>query len=123
MKASTAVEKKIKGSIPQLFQDHLMCAGVDVGKQGACKGDSGGPLMYRDEEGTFIQIATVEGGVGECGDKDYPGIFVRLDHPSIWEFISSTMKGEVFTCVFLSFQYSNNKFFKYNLVIQKMYTF
>jgi hypothetical protein len=32
MKASTAVEKKIKESIPQLFQDHLMCAGVDVGK-------------------------------------------------------------------------------------------
>jgi secreted trypsin-like serine protease len=112
MKASTAVEKKIKESIPQLFQDHLMCAGVDVGKQGACKGDSGGPLMYRDEEGKFIQIATVEGGVGECGDKDYPGIFVRLDHPSIWEFIFSTMNGEVFTCVFGLFQYSKNKFFK-----------
>ena len=110
MKASTAVEKKIKESIPQLFQDHLMCAGVDVGKQGACKGDSGGPLMYRDEEGKFIQIATVEGGVGECGDKDYPGIFVRLDHPSIWEFISSTMKGEMFDWCFDHFSIPTTSF-------------
>jgi hypothetical protein len=26
---------------------------------------------------------TVRGAVGECGEKDYPGIFVRVDHPSI----------------------------------------
>jgi secreted trypsin-like serine protease len=91
MKASILVEKKIEKSIPQLFQDHLMCAGASVGNQGACKGDSGGPLMYKDDDSRkFIQIATVEGGVGECGDRDYPGIFVRLDHPSIWNFIVST---------------------------------
>ncbi len=78
-------------SLPQLFQDHLMCAGVTVGNQGACNGDSGGPLMYKEDDGKFIQIATVEGGVGDCGDKDYPGIFVRLDHPSIWNFIASTI--------------------------------
>jgi hypothetical protein len=29
------------------------------------------------------------GGVGECGDEDYPGIYVRLDHPSIFTFIAS----------------------------------
>jgi secreted trypsin-like serine protease len=91
MKASTSVEKKMQQSLPQLFQDHLMCAGVTVGNQGACNGDSGGPLMYKEDDGKFIQIATVEGGVGDCGDKDYPGIFVRLDHPSIWNFIASTI--------------------------------
>jgi secreted trypsin-like serine protease len=93
MKASEKIVKIIRESLPQLFQDHLMCAGVDVGNQGACKGDSGGPLMYKDDDiGKFIQIATVRGGVGECGDDAYPGIFVRVDHPSIWKFISSTIK-------------------------------
>ena len=70
-----------------------MCAKVNEGNQGACQGDSGGPLMYKDDDsGKYIQIATVEGAVGQCGDIDYPGIFVRLDHPSIWNFIVSTIK-------------------------------
>jgi secreted trypsin-like serine protease len=69
-----------------------MCAGVNEGNQGACKGDSGGPLMYKDYDSRkYIQIAIVEGGVGECGDKDFPGIFVRLDNPSIWNFIAATI--------------------------------
>ena len=95
MKASTSLTKTIKKAIPQLFQDHIMCAGVYVGNQGACQGDSGGPLMFKDDDGKFIQIATVEGGVGECGDKDYPGIFVRLDHPSVWNFIAATISDEL----------------------------
>jgi secreted trypsin-like serine protease len=69
----------------------LLCAAVTVGTQGACRGDSGGPLMFKDDERKFVQIAIVEGGVGECGDRDYPGIFVRLDHPSIWNFIASSI--------------------------------
>jgi secreted trypsin-like serine protease len=59
--------------------------------KGACKGDSGNPLMYKAEQRRYIQIATVEGGVGDCGDRDYPGIYVRLDHPSIWNFIATTI--------------------------------
>ncbi len=69
-----------------------MCAGVDFGVQGPCDGDSGDPLMYKDDDsGKYIQIATVRGGIGQCGDADYPGIFVRLDHPLIWNFIASTI--------------------------------
>jgi secreted trypsin-like serine protease len=97
MKASEKIEKNIQESLPQLFQDHLMCAGVNVGNQGACQGDSGGPLMYKDDDSRkYIQIATVRGGVGECGDDEYPGIFVRVDHPFIWKFISSTIKSNFF---------------------------
>jgi hypothetical protein len=66
IKASEKIEKNIQESLPQLFQDHLMCAGVDVGNQGACQGDSGGPLMYNDDDfRKYIQIATVRGGVGD----------------------------------------------------------
>ena len=42
-----------------------MCAGVDIGTQGSCKGDSGGPLMRKDFKITkWSQIATVQGGIG-----------------------------------------------------------
>ncbi len=95
MKASTTLEKTIHEVIPKLFQNQLLCAGASVGNQGSCQGDSGGPLMYKDDEsGKFFQIATVRGAVGQCGDRDYPGIFVRVDHPSIWKFISSIIQTE-----------------------------
>ena len=66
-----------------------------MGYQGPCEGDSGGPLMYKDfESGKFIQIASVSSGVGECGDDEYPGIYVRLTDPSVLSFILSTIQRE-----------------------------
>jgi len=38
-----------------------------------------------------LQIALVHGGVGECGDHRYPGIYVRVDAPEIYEFITKNM--------------------------------
>ncbi len=38
-----------------------------------------------------IQIAVVQGGVRNCGDIDYPGIFVRLDDPAVLNFIQSVV--------------------------------
>ena len=31
----------------------------------------------------------LQGAVRECGDKEFPGIYVRLDHPSVLDFIYS----------------------------------
>jgi hypothetical protein len=50
----------------------------------------GGPLLYHDRRMEhFVQIAVVEGGVRDCGDDEYPGIYVRLDHPSVLDFITA----------------------------------
>ena len=37
--------------------------------------------------GSYTLIGIVEGSIGECGDIDFPDIYVRLDHPSILDFI------------------------------------
>lgn len=35
----------------------------------------------------YIQVGIVQGGVWDCGDSRYPGIYIRLDDPDILEFI------------------------------------
>ena len=49
-------------------------------------------MYFEFETKAFVQIATVHGGVGACGDLEYPGIYVRLDHPSILKFIANALK-------------------------------
>ena len=61
---------------------------------GSCKGDSGGPLMKLDLTGQheqFVQLGVVHGGVGECGNTDFPNIFARLEDPKVLKFIKETM--------------------------------
>jgi hypothetical protein len=45
-----------------------------------------------------------------------------VDHPSIWKFISSTVKSKIWICLYYSVQYVNNNNLNNNLVVTKMYT-
>ncbi len=49
--------------------------------------------MYQNLDGNqqWIQIATVQGAVRDCGDVDYPGIYIRLDDPTVFQFIHSVI--------------------------------
>ncbi len=48
--------------------------------------------MYQNSEtDSWIQIATVHGAVRDCGDSDFPGIYIRLDDPTVFNFIFPTI--------------------------------
>ena len=82
---------KIKQVVPNLFPSHLICSGVETGLQGACKGDSGGPLQFYDVIAyRFYQVGIVHGSAApDCGDPTMPSVYVRLDDPEIFGFVKS----------------------------------
>jgi secreted trypsin-like serine protease len=49
---------------------------------GACRGDSGGPL-FRATNGEVLQVGIIAGG-GPCGDYRYPGIYTRITTHRDW---------------------------------------
>ena len=49
--------------------------------------------MIQDlETKRWIQIGTVQGAVGSCGDIEFPGIYVRLNDPAVSSFIKLVVK-------------------------------
>ena len=92
------IASRIRKSLPRLFTPDLLCAGYELGGIGSCSGDSGGPLVKYDTSDPlhpkYIQIAIVQGAVNECGDKNFPGIYIRVGNRDILEFIRTSVGGE-----------------------------
>ena len=55
----------------------------------ACFGDSGGPLVVQTNQGAYLQVGIVGGGV-QCGDPTMPGTYARI--ASFTDWINTTMK-------------------------------
>ncbi|ERL86132.1 venom protease [Dendroctonus ponderosae] len=71
-----------------IIDESILCAGWDNGNKDACKGDSGGPLMYgtvqRDTKGIrFFQIGVVSYGF-QCAVAGYPGVYTRVTYFLNW---------------------------------------
>ncbi|XP_065223072.1 trypsin-7-like [Planococcus citri] len=75
----------IYGNPQYSVTDNMMCTGHwYLGGQGACKGDSGGPLQINvDGLGTMKVVGIVSWG-GTCGDPDYPNVYTRIDRYNRW---------------------------------------
>lgn len=61
----------------RIQENRQVCVGyMGIGGCGACKGDSGGPLIQYDRNGYPILVGVVSSGI-ECADETYPTIHVR----------------------------------------------
>ena len=88
-------ESDLRKFVPDLFPSHLACAGIEFGRHGACKGDSGGPLQfYNTTVHRYYQVAVVHGAFLGCGNPQYPGVYVRLEDPAIISFIKTALESD-----------------------------
>ena len=69
------------------FTPRMFCAG-STGKD-SCQGDSGGPISQAPKYKTLLGV--VSWGTG-CGDYQYPGVYTRLGHPEIYDFVISVLR-------------------------------
>jgi len=65
-----------------LLGDGHICAGLPQGGRDSCLGDSGGPLMIR-QDGEYKQIGVVSFGRG-CAEANFYGVYTRLEHYKTW---------------------------------------
>lgn len=62
------------------ISNNMLCAGlVGIGGKDACKGDSGGPAVYRNE----VLVGIVSWGSG-CAEASHPGVYVRVTEYLDW---------------------------------------
>jgi secreted trypsin-like serine protease len=65
--------------------DRMICAGFNKAKKDSCDGDSGGPLIVRDEDGRWrLQAGIVSWGAAPCAAPNQPGVYSRVAVLSLW---------------------------------------
>jgi hypothetical protein len=55
-----------------------------VGGQASCKGDSGGPVLYIDEDGNQVLMGLVSWGLPGCGEPMNPDVNARVSFAFDW---------------------------------------
>lgn len=64
------------------ISDNMFCAGVDGGGKDACNGDSGAPIIIR-ENGVHTVVGLVSWGYG-CAQPNAPGVYSRISTAMEW---------------------------------------
>lgn len=59
---------------PERLTRQMFCAGDYLGRQDACFGDSGGPIVYDPQK---ILIGIISWGKN-CGEKYFPGVYTDI---------------------------------------------
>jgi secreted trypsin-like serine protease len=87
---------EIFDSLPTKFNGGSIFCASNVGTDdGTCRGDSGGPALFSDGFKNQ-QLGVVHGSITSCDGSRFPSIFVRIDNPDVFNWISKvTSSGSV----------------------------
>lgn len=72
------------------LSDNMICAGIASGARTSCSGDSGGPLMVRQQNGSWVQVGIVSWGrrsqetTDPCGIKDLYSVYTNVSKYYDW---------------------------------------
>ena len=66
----------------QIFEESMLCAGLEEGGKDSCQGDSGGPLLERNGD-SYIQVGITSWGIG-CALPNSPGVYTRVSGVKDW---------------------------------------
>ncbi len=47
----------------------------------------------------YVQQGIVQGGIGICGSKDFPSVYVRIKDPDVFRFIQIIISGKFLACL------------------------
>ncbi|XP_055948053.1 chymotrypsinogen B-like [Argiope bruennichi] len=72
-----------RASYKYINSDKMLCAGFDSGRVDACKGDSGGPLMDKRPDGTWVVYGVTSFGDG-CGERRKYGVYASVPAHLKW---------------------------------------
>lgn len=91
------LEPFMKRHLPNRFQISVMCAENENGREGSCRGDSGGPFSIdeyqSDGKSKFYLIGIVTGVIGgSCGYAAVPDTFNRIEHSDTYDWIKRVGK-------------------------------
>jgi len=77
------------GGFGDIITNDMLCAGCGC-KEGACYGDSGGPLSVK-EDGQHYLVGVVSWGLTCLEDSNFPGVYVKVANPNITSWIHDTI--------------------------------
>jgi secreted trypsin-like serine protease len=62
----------------------MICAGLQRGGKDSCDGDSGGPLLIKDEDNKWTVVAGIVSWGDGCAEPNYYGVYSRVAMLSDW---------------------------------------
>ena len=94
---STTYFWEIEDTLPNKFNSGSVFCASNVGTEaGTCRGDSGGPTVF-DDGIKYHQLGVVHGSITSCDGSRFPGIFVRIDNPEVFDWLSKVTSSGLVT--------------------------